>query len=479
MAGKPVKILYGLGVLAALLASGAIVLLLLVDANAYKPRIEAAASEALGMDVRINGRLRISLLPGFGVSVGDVRVTNRGTELARAGNIRIGLKLLPLLRREIMIGELALLTPSFYIERAKNGSFNFETGVRKPSTESPTALREIGRILVSKGNFLFLDKSSGDKTEVREWDLSVKNLSLGKETGAGLARRISFSGESSAKAVRINDIEISDVRLDLRGESGKFHAGPIAMTIFDGACKGGIEADMAGDEPSFNVRFEVSGLRVEKFLQGVSGKKTLEGKADFSATLSTHGKSAAEMKKSLSGEVSLRGENLALHGLDLDRFLTRYEKSQDVSLADAGAFLVAGPLGTALLKGYRFAGIYQATREEKGTIRKLVSDWNVRNGKAEAKDVALSTQGNRLALNGKLDFVKERFDEITVALLDEKGCARATQKIRGPFRDPQMEKVSTLKALASPVFRLFEGAKSLVSGRECEVIYSGSVAHPK
>jgi AsmA protein len=479
MSGKSRKILYVLGALAGLLAVAALVLPHVFDVDAYKPRIEAAASEALGMDIRIHGRLRISLLHGLGVSFGDVRAESGGTEYARAGDIRVGLKILPLLRREILISELALHSPSVQIERAKDGSFNFGTVARRKSTGSPAAMRGIGKILVSKGNLVFLDKRSGGKTEVREWNLSVNNLSLGDGRAADLAGSISFSGETSAKTVRINEIEMSGVRADLRGESGKFRADPVEMIVFDGACKGVVEADLAQDEPAFKVRFDVSGLRIEKFLQESSGKKTLAGKADLSVTLTAHGNSAARRKRTLSGDVSLRGDNLELHGLDLDRFLTRYEKSRDIGLADAGAFLVAGPLGTAFLKGYRIAGVYQATREEKGTVRRLVSDWNVRNGVAEAKDVALSTQGNRLALSGKLDIAADRFEEVTVSLLDEKGCARAFQKIRGPFRDPQMEKVSTLKSLASPVFRLFEGAKSIVSGRGCDVVYSGSVAHPE
>lgn len=427
--------------LAALLVFGGIVLLLFVDVNAYKPRVEAAASEALGMDVRVHGRLRISLFPGIGATLEDVRATNRGAEIARAGKIRIGLKLLPLFRREVRIREFALFTPSVTIERAKNGAFNFETPPRKPPAESPASLRALERVLISQGSLVYLDKG--------------------------------------AREVRTQHLEISDLWLEARGENGKFLASPVTMTVLGGAGRGSMELDLSGEVPLFKARCDVSGFRLEKFLEGVSGKRTLEGKADFSATLSARGKGAAEMKRTVNGEVSLRGENLTLHGIDLDRFLTRYEESQSVSLADAGAFLVAGPLGTALLKGYRVAGIYQAAREEKGTLRRLVSDWKVKNGVAEAKDVALSTRGNRLALTGKLDFVGERFDDVTVSLLDEKGCARATQKIRGPFGDPQLEKVSILKSLASPVIRLFEGAKRLATGHKCEVVYSGSVAHPE
>ncbi len=47
------KVLVILGLLVVLAVVAAIALLLLVDVNAYKPRIEAAATDALGMELRI------------------------------------------------------------------------------------------------------------------------------------------------------------------------------------------------------------------------------------------------------------------------------------------------------------------------------------------------------------------------------------------------------------------------------------------
>jgi len=41
---------------------------LLLNLKAFKPQIEAAASAALGMDVRIKGRTGIALFSGFGLS---------------------------------------------------------------------------------------------------------------------------------------------------------------------------------------------------------------------------------------------------------------------------------------------------------------------------------------------------------------------------------------------------------------------------
>ena len=90
----------------------------------------------------------------------------------------------------------------------------------------------------------------------------------------------------------------------------------------------------------------------------------------------------------------------------------------------------------------------------------------------------MATNENRIALTGSLDYVNERFNDVTVAVVDGKGCAKVRQKIRGPFRKPEVEKVSVLQTVGGPLLSLFKQAKGLF-GKPCEVFYSGSVAPPK
>jgi uncharacterized protein involved in outer membrane biogenesis len=56
-------ILFAIAGLIGLLILITVVLLFLVDASVYKPRLEKSASEALGMDVRVGGRPGITFFP--------------------------------------------------------------------------------------------------------------------------------------------------------------------------------------------------------------------------------------------------------------------------------------------------------------------------------------------------------------------------------------------------------------------------------
>ena len=89
----------------------------------------------------------------------------------------------------------------------------------------------------------------------------------------------------------------------------------------------------------------------------------------------------------------------------------------------------------------------------------------------------MATQANRMALQGRLDFVGERFDDVTLALVDAKGCAKVKQRVRGSFRQPEVEKPNLLVALAGPALGLLKKGGELL-GQQCEVFYAGSVTAP-
>jgi hypothetical protein len=249
------------------------------------------------------------------------------------------------------------------------------------------------------------------------------------------------------------------------------------MGVFGGQGSGSIRADYSGAAPLYHVEYALPQFRVEEFYKTLSQLKVVEGAMDFSANLTMQGKSVNEMMQTANGEASLRGKNLTLNGTDLDKEFSRYESSQHFDLVDVGAVIFAGPVGLAVTKGYDFASILKKSGGASA-IRTLVSEWKIEHGVAHAQDVALATNENRVALKGGLDFVNGRFDDVTVALIDAKGCAKVEQKVSGSFQKPVVEKPNILVSLAGPALKLLKKGLKLFPGGECEVIYTGSVAPP-
>ncbi|MGA6993524.1 MAG: AsmA family protein [Candidatus Deferrimicrobiaceae bacterium] len=483
MAKKRKIALFVAGGLFALLLLAAVALVLFVDVNAYKPRLEAAASDALGMEVRIGGRLGIGLFPGFHVTLEDVRIRNRGADVASAKKAILGIELLPLLRKEVLIVTIGMMHPRISIEQDRDGKFNFETpeeeSGKKPAEEADGTRFSLDakKISLSDGALFYTDKKTGEEFEAGDFNLDVSSLRLSEGKSPDLLKRLSFAAEFACKEFRKGSLAVSNLKIRIKGKDGVLDLNPVTMLLFGGQGSGSLRADFSGSAPQYRVRYSLAGFRIEEFLKALAPKKAAEGLMDFTAALSMRGKTANERKRTANGEASLRGENLTLYGVDLDRTFSRYEDSQSFNLVDLGAFFIAGPFAPLITRGYTLASLFGGYGGSS-RIRVLVSDWEVEHGVARAKDVAMATNEKRIALVGSLDFVNERFDDVTVAVVDGKGCATVHQKIRGPFRKPEVEKVSVLQSAAGPALKLLKQAKKLFEGR-CEVFYAGSVAPPE
>ena len=474
MANRKRKVLWiaGGGILAVIVL---IILVLLFGIQALKPRIEATASRVLGMDVRSRGGMSVSFFPVFGASLADVTVKNGGAEVATMANMKIGLKILPLSGRRVEISRLELVKPVVSIVRQKNGKLNIETQGGEPSGYPVT----VKKFTISQGSLLFTDLISGGRIELEGIDITAGNFSAGGAPGGDPLKTLSFTDDILCRTIKAGNLTLTDLEMRVAGGNGVFDVSHVRMRVFGGTGSGTLHADFTGTEPHFRIIFAVSRLKIEELLQESPNAKSMEGLADLSADLTARGKTAVEVKRSLSGQVSLNGENIGLNSIDIDGLISSLQRSRNFNLVDVGAFFLAGPLGPALTRGYKFADLYKESRGGKGVIAKLVSVWKVGNGVAEAVDVAMATKERRIAMKGGLNFIDNRFEDAIVAVLDQRGCAVLSQKIHGPFSSPEIGKINILRSLTSPVTSLLRIAKKLFESGPCDVFYSGSVAPPE
>lgn len=473
---KPLKIILIVASgLVALLVFVAVALLLVVDADAYRPRLEAAASGALGMDVRIDGRLGIDLFPSLQLTMENVHIGNQRADVATIKEARVRIDIIPLLKKEVSFGTIALKYPSIFIERDRDGNFNFE----KPEAAGGTLpALDLSKISLSEGALRFRDKPSGEGFEALDYSLKIDHLRLSSGKSSDLMKNLALRVELACGEIRKNDFTVSDLKVSADGKNGVIDLQPVTMAVFGAQGSGSIRVDFSGAAPLYDIRYALPQFRIEEFFKALSPQKIADGSMDFSANLSMQGKTLIQLRQTLQGQISLRGKSLSLNGRDLDQELSQFESSQHFNLVDMGAFFFAGPLSLVVTKGYDFASIFQGSGG-RSEIRSLVSVWKVEHGVAQAQDVAMATNEYRIALRGELDFINEQFNNVTVALIDTEGCTKVRQSIHGDFQDPVVEQPSVLKSLAGPVLNLFQMGRDLFPGGKCEVFYTGSIAPPK
>lgn len=457
------------GILAAL-ALAVLAAVLFVDINRYKPRIEAAASKALGLEVRILGDVEIACLPPPGLTLAYVRVVRGEEDVLRVERMRVGLNILPLLLGRIRLGELRLVRPELFIRRTSRGPFDYERYLSRPLGNArealPGSFDRIDSISVAGGRIAYSGTNPAARADAEGIDLSIRDVSLPGDSSGGLLRNVSFTGTAKAARMTIGNAEASGFACGISARNGNYEFDPVTLQAFGGKGEGSVWVSVTGAIPLVQVRYSLSGSRLENLFGAIGRKEApLEGVVDVTADLSMKGENPDAMAGTLTGDLSWKGNDLPVPLFDPDAILSGSGERDGIPLVRTGALLLSVP-PLAAASG-KLAGPPRGTDQpvEKGLVRTLLSRWTVKDGVYEAQDVALATASHRVALSGRIDMTAGRFEEVAVALVDGRGCALAGRTIRGPFQSPSET------ALARPK----EGA----GGEGCEVFYEGSVPPPE
>lgn len=464
--------LIGLGAVLGLSLLLAAALFLLLDPSVYKSRLERSASQALGLDLSIGGGVAIEVFPRLQLTLDDVHLRRQARAIVSARQVRVGIAPSSLFGDELRVETIVLTQPVIAVSRDREGRFDFEPDA-PPATAEP-AVQAWPELSLSAGRIVFVDAQKGMGFEAHDCQGELRRPQRAGGARSDLLRELSFSADGACAQLEKDGVTLLDLKFKAEAKQGIVVLEPLSTRLFGTRGQGSLRADFSGPVASYKIAYTLAQFPIEEFFGTMQLKKLASGRMDVDATLTTQGATLAELTRAMAGRVTLRGKGLTFHGSDLDRAFGRFEASQTFSLVDVGAVFFAGPVGLLVTKGYDFARLAQGDGGSS-EIRALVSDWKVERGVARAQDVAMATKENRVALRGGLDFVGERFDAVTVALIDLKGCAIVKQEIRGSFREPVVDKPNAIEALAGPALRLLKKGGDALTGRACEPFYGGTV----
>jgi uncharacterized protein involved in outer membrane biogenesis len=466
LAGFAVSALVG----AAIITAAAVAFF--VDANAYKSRVEQLASDALHMEITVAGQLDLGIFPRPHITAQDVRVRNRDKDFIVARSVDLGIEFLPLLRGKLRLGHLTLKDALVSIEQDEQGHYNFESTAEEKRTRGPFVL---AKAHITNGKLHYTSRRFGDNIILEHCNGKLRGLR--HPGGPGFLSKLSLTAQISCKDLKTAKVHATELKFSLAGKDGIYDFKPLALTLFGGKGAGNLHLERSTPVPRLQVQFALSQFRIEEYFKAFHQDTVATGLMDFSMELSMQGKDRLQRLPTADGVASLVGKDLVLAGRNLDEELARFESTQNFSLLDLSAFFFAGPVGLAVTQGYDYSNLFRRA-EGNTSIPVLVSKWKVGNGIAHAQDVALATRENRLALRGDLDFVRDEFVDVTVAVVDAQGCPKVLQRIHGPFLKPIAQKPDYLKTLAGPAINLLKKARDLLSNEACVPFYTGTVTAP-
>lgn len=204
---KPLRILaFVAGGIVALFALALAAVLLFVDPNDYRATIEQRVASATGRPLRIEGRLGLHVFPWIAVDVGRVTLGNAPgfgeAPFLQAESVRVGAKLLPLLRGRLEARRIAIDGLQVNLATRADGTTNWQDLTDRPSSTSSSGgggLREISiaGLDVTRAAVTISNEADHSTTRVRDFELKSGPLRPGAETNLEV-RGVLDAGEASA-----------------------------------------------------------------------------------------------------------------------------------------------------------------------------------------------------------------------------------------------------------------------------------------
>jgi AsmA protein len=185
------RILTIVAIVMAVLLVVVIALPFLIDANAFRPTLEADLTTALGRDVKV-GNLSLSLLSG-GVTADNISIADdpafSKSPFVQAKSLSVGVELIPLIfSKTLNVTELTLNQPQIDLVKSANGEkWNFSSlGGKNTSAPAPTKSASstnpdlhVAKLKISDGKLTLARAEAADKSRVYDKvNITVINFSF-------------------------------------------------------------------------------------------------------------------------------------------------------------------------------------------------------------------------------------------------------------------------------------------------------------
>jgi AsmA protein len=273
-----------------------------VSADMLKGRVAEELSKATGRTITINGNASLKLFPDIAVSLEDVSLSNpqgafKSKRMFAAKKLETGVKLMPLLSKEIIITGVTLDGAEINLEENAAGEKNWEFAAKSSSETQKEVVKEegkkksklaIGDIAVKGSSVSYVAKGA------KPIALSNINISL---SGADGTEPLELDGSADYNGETVN------VSLDVKDSQG-FLAGKASPVALDLSLPGG------------KVNFE--GTAEQKGEIGAEGKLAADIAALPSLMKWATGKPAAPSipkKVSLSSAIIAKGKVISFGDL--------------------------------------------------------------------------------------------------------------------------------------------------------------------
>jgi AsmA protein len=254
------------------------------DPNQYKPQIVKAVKDRTQRTLRLEGNIGLAFWPSIGAKIGKASLSERASdrEFAAVEEVRIALKLMPLLSRRAVVDTIRVRGLRVNLVKAKDGKLNVDDLAAAPAAKGAPGAKgagpdfqvDVAGLDIENATIAYTDQAAGTKVTLSKVSLKTGHIAPGVpgrvelslnaqgdepklDLQAGLKTRLTFDpGKQS--------VVLEDLALEAKGAAAGLKNVAFKVTgdaKVDGA-KERVQAQLAGkvDESGFKARLGVDGF---------------------------------------------------------------------------------------------------------------------------------------------------------------------------------------------------------------------------
>ena len=292
-----------LGAVALVVLGGAVLAYIAAtfNPNQYKPQIVQAVKEKTQRTLKLEGNIDLMLFPSIGARLGKAALTERASdkEFAAVQDLRVAVKLLPLLSRQVVVDTVEIKGLRAQLVRFKDGKTNFgdfsggpaaaPAPGPKPGEAGPFRI-DIAHVRIEDSAITYIDQAAGAKYELSGLNLKTGRVASGVPSPIDLsfvvrADQPKIDLKTALKTRLVFELDkqrfaLEDIDLDANGAA-------LGVTELTASAKGALDARPASTEfaasklavavkgkhagEPFAVKFDLPRLNITR--DKVSGEK--------------------------------------------------------------------------------------------------------------------------------------------------------------------------------------------------------------
>lgn len=306
---------YGLlatGAVAGIAVAGIVYVAVTFNPNDYKPQIIQAVKDSRQRDLRLDGDISLSFFPDLGANLSKVSLSEfkSAEEFAAIDSVRVSLAFMPLLRKHVVVNEVAVSGLKATLVRHKDGTTNVDDLLGKEEkkqedkkTDQGTPVKlDIARVSIANTSLTYRDEETGAQYLIRNLNLKTGRIAVGVpgkiDLSAGVqANQPRLDINTQLKATLTFDLDRQKYRLE--GLELQASGAVLDISNLQAKASGDASADLAAQEFS-----------AQKFMLNATGVMDKENGVSASANVS--GANVKRSGQSYNFDVALNAPTLSL-----------------------------------------------------------------------------------------------------------------------------------------------------------------------